>query len=254
MKHERSESADGRPIGCYAVALLTGVSLVCLIVFLPPIEQSRGAARHSMCRNNLKRIGLALHYYNQEWGSLPPAATYGPDGQPWHSWRALILPQMTGQNMHGAASSQLDEVAEAYRFDEPWDGPHNRELHAIEVRDFRCPEDPPRQPEPGHQSDASYLAVVGPGTMFPPDAAESVSAAHDDLTETILLVERFDSRVHWMQPFDLNDSDLIPKRDGKGMRSYHAEGINVLMADGSAQCLSKNIREESLRNLLLRNK
>lgn len=73
---------------------------------------------HTIVRNRLRQIGIAMHNFHDEFGHLPPAAIYGPDGRPWHSWRVLLLPYLEQAPLY-----------DAYRFDEPWDGPNNSKLH-----------------------------------------------------------------------------------------------------------------------------
>ena len=106
------------------------------VVFLwPSVSTPRWVVHRSECRNHLKQIGLALHNYHDTYGSLPPAITRGPDGKPWHSWRILILPWLEQQDIY-----------DRYRFDEPWDGPNNRKLHAAADR---VRQRPPRPDVPG---------------------------------------------------------------------------------------------------------
>jgi hypothetical protein len=49
------------------------------------------ASKRSICGNNLKQIGLALHNYHRDHGTFPPAYVPDNNGQPSHSWRVLIL-------------------------------------------------------------------------------------------------------------------------------------------------------------------
>ena len=71
-----------------------------------------------------------------------------------HSWRVLILPFLDQNELYGS-----------YRFDEPWNGPNNSKLHDVIVDVFRCPEDHGRS----KSNQTSYVAVVGPETIWPGD-------------------------------------------------------------------------------------
>ena len=97
---------------------------VCLIatlqsLLLPAVQAARESKRQMVCAQNLKQIGLAMHAYHQKYGSFPPAYIAGKDGKPKHSWRLLILPFLDQEDLY-----------REYRFDEPWNGPHNSQLAA----------------------------------------------------------------------------------------------------------------------------
>jgi hypothetical protein len=131
------------------------MGVICLMVagFLFLGTLIRPVELQSSCHNNLKQIAIALHNYHDTFGSLPPAYVADENGRPMHSWRVLLLPFIEHKALY-------DE----YRFDEPWDGPHNRQLADYMPSVYRCPSDPganPRLPI------SSYLAVVGPETIWP---------------------------------------------------------------------------------------
>ena len=95
--------------------VVASVIAVLIALFLPAVESARQAARRAQCMNNLKQIGLALHVYNDVFGSYPPgggnAIGFTSDtelGQAWDGksnelgFRARILPQMEGANVYNA--------------------------------------------------------------------------------------------------------------------------------------------------------
>src|SRR5262245_40501582 len=88
-----------------------------LALLLAGGEASEARARAETARR-LGRVVRALRAYAEAHeGKLPPAATYGPDGLPLHSWRVLILPFLGHADLH-----------RRFRLDEPWDSPHNLAL------------------------------------------------------------------------------------------------------------------------------
>jgi hypothetical protein len=66
------------------------------------------------CQYNLKQITYGLHNYHMKYGSYPPAYTVDEQGQPMHSWRVLILPQMGYSFLY-----------DNFDMSQPWDSPHN---------------------------------------------------------------------------------------------------------------------------------
>ncbi len=146
------------------------------------------AIDESLCHSNLHRIILALHNYHSANGSLPPAYVRGPDGAPWHSWRTLILPYL----------DPSDPVWKSYSFSEPWNGPNNRRL-LQEMHDgtFICPAGSERQTD-----FTSYVAIVGPDTVFP--GAKGRSFSEIKLPDPIFVLEITNSDIHFLEPRDVS--------------------------------------------------
>src|SRR5579864_6535484 len=86
--------------------------------------------RRTQCLGNIHNIALALHSYHGIYGSLPPPYIADANGRRMHSWRVLMLPFLDRPDLY-----------EAYRFDEPWDGPNNSKLHDKIVETFMCAAD-----------------------------------------------------------------------------------------------------------------
>jgi len=219
---------------CVAMVLCCGV----LSLFLPTIGAPREAARRCQCRNNLKQIGLALQAYEQQYGSLPPAYIADAQGKPLHSWRVLILPFLDQEPLY-----------RQYRFDEPWNGPSNRDLMERIPVQYRCPSDFLAS----GKTQTLYLAVVGKNTAFPGAKGCKMAELPDDPARTLLVVEARRTGIHWMEPRDLDLESMtmrINDRDQAGIGSMHGDGANALFADGHVEFLLDGMPAAMLRSLL----
>ena len=120
-------------------------------LLLPSFGTPPSVTRRFDCMNRMREIAIALDNYQLDHGHFPPAFVLGPDGKPWHSWRTLLLPYLGHKPLHSR-----------YHFDEPWNGPNNRQLAAVDVPCYTCPAD--EKHTAGH---TSYVAVVGSETAWP---------------------------------------------------------------------------------------
>jgi len=222
----------------------TGFMVLCLSgLLLPARETAREASRRAKCASNLKQISLAMIAYADEHGTYPPAYIVDESGNPMHSWRVLILPQM-----------DRNDIYARYNFDEPWDGPNNRKLHSIIVSCYRCPSDGSATP-----TDTCYIAAVGPNAMFPGGDSIGFDEVTDGLSSTIMIVETSGSGIHWMEPRDLDVAKMDPAattmtKGGPGISSDHPAVVNVLFANATPRMLAKeDLTPEMLQALLSRN-
>jgi hypothetical protein len=216
----------------------------------------------SDCKNSIKQIVLALHNYHDAFQTLPPPYTLGPDGQKLHSWRTLILPYLTIDRYDDSQSSA--EFYDQIRLDEPWDSTHNfnvEQQFGKSIRKFfHCQSDPLEEGKP--QQDVSYLAVVGPRTIWNTEKPIGFSSVVDGSSNTIAIVETADTGVFWMEPRDLHVDQMSSKINdlrGQGLSSYHenesrtkfAGGVNVGMLDGVARWIPVSLPSSTLQDLLL---
>jgi len=193
---------------------------------LPAVTSARDAARQTQSVNNLKRIGVALHNYQGANGRFPPAVLVGPDGKTPYSWRVAILPYME-------QATPYDQ----YKFDEPWDSPHNRKLLTQMPAAFRNPKDDP------NSTNTSYFVLTGPETMFAGKEGTETREVTDGMSNTLMVVEA-KRAVPWTKPEDIPYAadKPVPKLGG-----WFDKGFNVAFADGSVRFLPEDINEQTLR-------
>jgi hypothetical protein len=220
-----------------AFTLLFGFLLIALL--LPTLSSARGStSRSGFCLNNMRNIAQALKQYELVNGTLPPAYIADENGKPMHSWRVLILPYIERQDLY-----------EKYRFDEPWDGPNNSQLHNHRVHLFECPSDDHTM------NNTSYIAVTGAKTIWPNEKTTKFSDVKDGLGNTILLVEVRDSGIHWMEPRDLDITQMpmaINSDKGLSISSSHETlaFANVMFADGKPRRIPNTASTKALRAAL----
>jgi len=217
--------------------LLLISSIAVLGYFLTPNLRPHPPNKQGMCLSRLKQIAFALEQYHTTHGRYPPAYFTDQQGLPTHSWRAMIL----GELGH-------PELAAKYRWDEPWDGPNNRQLHRSMVHLGHCPSDSADSPE-----ETSYLAVVGPDTVFPGSISVQQDQIRDGGNKTLLVVEVHDSGIGWFEPRDLHVTQMastINARRGQGLRSGHNEGAHAAFVDCGVYKLPDDLPAEQLRGML----
>jgi hypothetical protein len=240
-----SESRPRALSGAFWIMLLIG----CLYgLIAPAFSAAREGARRMPCANNLKQIALALHNYHDVYKSFPPAYVADENGRPMHSWRVLILPFLEQQSLY-----------DAYRFDEPWDGPNNRKLLTRMPSVYSCPSQQPRNSRT--HTHTSYVAVVGENTAWPGQGGRVFREIVDGSGQSLLVCEFANRQSDWMEPTDIGYTDaieLLTSRDsypytGHVYQSFFYEwsnGRSVAMADGSVRFLVQEIEADDARRLL----
>jgi prepilin-type processing-associated H-X9-DG protein len=200
------------------------------------VGAAREAARRSQCTCNLCGIRLALLNYHDTYKTFPPAYLADASGRPMHSWRVLILPWLERSDLYNQ-----------YNFGEPWDGPNNIKLLNSIPPVYACPS--------WHDSTTtltSYVAVTGPGTIFPGERTTRNEDITDGTSNTLIVLEVANVKIPWTAPQDLDVRTMSlrindPKRPG--ISSKHPGGANVVFADASTRFVHESIAPEKLRAL-----
>ncbi len=221
-----------------AMALVVVAACICagLVYLGQAVQAAREAARRSQCVCNFCSIKLALHNYHSSYGELPPAYIADANGKPMHSWRVLILPFM-----------ELGPLYSRYNFNEPWDGPNNIKLLDEMPGAFACPS---RLDRPRNLT--SYVAIGGPGTMFPGANPVTFGDVTDGLAETLMVVEVSNVDIPWTSPRDLDVcmmSFVVNDPRRPGISSKHPGGANVAFGDASVHFLRESTSRGDLKAL-----
>jgi len=178
--------------------ILLAIGLAVVFGLFKGMQLARRNARKEQCKTQLKMVGLALSGYEVSNGSLPPAYLLDAGGKPVLSWRVRAAEHMW---YNYDFSSHMD-------FSKPWNDPANVEFLSQLGEFFRCTALPDADEGITH-----YVAVVGPGTVWPGGgAAQWPRATADeslDAHNPILLVEWPDSDIHWAEPRDITVDEFV---------------------------------------------
>lgn len=128
-----------RPRGFTLIELLVVIAIIVILMalLLPAVQQAREAARRTMCRNNLKQIGLALHNYSTLFGTLPSGSTSFVENGVWngnpsryhlHSWCSLLLPNLDQANIYNRINYNVSALH-----------PSNVPIAGQVIATYRCP-------------------------------------------------------------------------------------------------------------------
>jgi len=254
--------------GFTLVELLTVLAIVGVLVglLLPAVQASREAARRSLCQNNLRQIGIALHSYHAVNKHFPRGG-WAPTSAKL-SWSASILSNLE-------ARSLFDQIDRTVSFTDP----RNLAVGQTQLAVFLCPSAPQDLalktlspfllPKPTLYARTSYGAVNGErglryfnakndperGAMiFEKDI--SLQEVTDGASQTILIAEAPEG-IHamWINVLNLFDqsgpinapaespgqAQYVFADFGQEVSSYHPAGAQVLFADGSVHFLSESL-------------
>lgn len=229
---QRDHSHESRPaftlIEVIVVVLILGVFVA---LFFPAVRSSGEAARRSVCKNNLKQIGIAFHNYYETHNFFPPAKTINKEGKELHSWRTLLLPYLEQGSLY-----------EQINLNEPWSTAVNTDLADQQIPSYLCPSvDIPKQ-------HTHYKAMLADDSFIRPDSCRALPENAAFSGSSILVTEDNPiDHVPWITPKDANLSTLLAIRQAEELA--HKGVFQVVMTDGSVRAMNANISIDELKNL-----
>ena len=240
-----------RGLGAGWVALIVAVAVVPVLLaivgilialLLPAVQAAREAARRTQCTNNMKQISLALLAYEQAHGCFPPAYIPDKNGKPMHSWRVLILPYLERKGLY-----------DQYRFNEPWDSPHNKALASQMPSIYACPSE--GLPSSGL---TSYAMFVGPHAFSTGPKGRKISEITDGCrTRSWWPKPSMPTSTGWSRVISIPSTcgfksmaTATSATEDAKISSRHFGGANVAFCDGSVQFLSDGIDATVLKRLI----
>lgn len=122
--------------GFTIIELLVVIAIVAILLglLLPAVQAARTSARHLVCRNKMKQIGLAVHNYYEKFDQLPPSK-WGietpSDSRIKHHLLSFLLPYLEQQAIY-----------ERIHFGVHWNAAQNDPAMKNQLSLFHCPEAP----------------------------------------------------------------------------------------------------------------
>ena len=227
----------------YAIGVMIcwlSLSGLALAIVLPLVSPARTPALRNGCLNRTRQLALAIANYESAHGEFPPAYTVDAQGNRLHSWRTLILPYLEQKTLY----DQID-------FSVPWDDPANKPLSNRQLWAYQCP----GHPQAGQGNFTTYVAIVGPETMWPGAQSRRFREVKDGIASTIVIIEIARSDIAWAEPRDLTVDEILAAYDAgdvTGMASFHPRDVSMVgYADFHARPIDmQNINRETLRAML----
>lgn len=176
-------------------------------------------------------LTLGLRSYDSLYDGLPPVTIPDKYGAPSMSWRGPV---------YGLArTASIDRSFEPeVSFDKAWFAAENR-LAVATACSFYCFD---RDEHGRPKTSPNIFAITGSGTAFDESQVTRLSAIPHD---TILLIESRGTAVTWLEPGDINVTDLSRYRQAVS----HPRGQHVGFADGTVWCISVDTPTVELQKL-----
>lgn len=188
--------------------------------------EAEAAAVHS--KKRLKKIGLAFANFHDAYERFPSSQNHtairggGPGGGetgPAYSWRVAILPFIGHADLY-----------EQYRFDEPWDSEHNRQLldQMPDVYRSSFTADDQQATHTNFLGFATEQGVLGTGK------GTRYRDIFDGTANTVLVVEGR-KRVPWTKPEDYSEVDV--ENLAPAMVEQGSQPLHIVLVYGSVRTL-----------------
>ncbi len=230
------------------VELLVVIAIIGMLVsiLLPAVQGARSAGRRTVCKNNLRQIGIGLHSHHEAQGHFPVG---GLEWRPPHdktkrqlAWSAFLLPYVDSP----AVFDQLN-------LDTAFDSVENQQAAATVLPLYICPTSERGERLVDGRGPCDYGGIYGEritGPNDPPkgtmlyDTPISIAQIKDGISRTLIVAE--DSRFpdgQWINGRNIFDQAMAinaAEEWENDIRSDHPGGAQVVRADGSVHFMEES--------------
>jgi prepilin-type N-terminal cleavage/methylation domain-containing protein/prepilin-type processing-associated H-X9-DG protein len=254
--------------------VVIAIIAVLIGLLLPAVQKVRESAARAQCQNNLKQIGLGLHNYHDAKQTLPPgyaATTAYPDTAPGWSWATHLLPYIEQDSLYRqldlqqpvAAQPAIQTIVRTYLC--PSDLPPAAAFPVVDATLTRLCLAAPSSYAATVGDDASEVDDPDGNGVFFRNSSVRLTDITDGTSNTVLVGDRAwaDTQGIWAgiptgaitqsgptNPWQTttgtghalilvhnNWINITTDADGglDDFSSKHANGVNVLLADGSVR-------------------
>lgn len=270
--------------GFTIIELLVVIAIIAILIalLLPAVQQARESARRTQCRNNMMQLGLAMHSYHHTHQTLPPGSinASGPiqhDGKGYQfSWITQLLPyfeeHLAYKKLDFTKSIYAQENIEtitrvppilqcpssvssghAYAgcyndLEVPIDTDNNGVLYLNSRIRFKDITD-------GRSATIMIgeVKTMGNWAYGNRSTLRNMSGVNS-INDAILYKERggdnyYSLPVDSVPEDDSDEEKADPLLQVGGFMSWHTDGVNFCMADGSVRFLSERMDKQTLQHL-----
>jgi hypothetical protein len=273
----------GRGLSIAGMVLgLLGCTVAVVFLLARILSDVREGARGEECKNNLRRIGVAMTQYYDENGKYPKGTVaFNPDLAPEErlSWVAALLPfpefsPPAAPKESGPRATVERVILDKLDFRQAWDAESNREATATPLPVCICPCTlDPVAARKGAWTNYIGIAGVGrdaplisdfhppflvPGNpntgMFGYDRFTTRADIPAGITQTLMVVETSRDLGPWAQGGPstvrgIDPDDNPPIGPGRPFGGLHPGGMYVLMVGGSVEFKSTDTKPELWQDL-----
>lgn len=168
--------------------VLCGLLLAEIVIVTKGVQEARQNAQRVDAVITFKQVMMGLRNYQDTYSRFPPASFVNVEGKATVSWRGAAIPFM-----------QAGPPFWNIRISEGWRDDANRDAYDKQPW-FYCTSQ-------ARRGQTRVFAVTGHDTVFGMDKQATVIDP-----DTIVLVEAVNSKTHWLEPGDVEISD-IPNND-----------------------------------------